>query len=95
MLIPYYLFLKPEWRDTLSLNLFKILLVFASVVGFLLPIAPKIILKSYKKFDEVCSHYFFDNIGTGKDIVWTDEDKNNLKTEFSKAAQLFQLYSEQ
>ena len=52
MLIPYYLFLKPEWRDTLSLNLFKILLVFASVVGFLLPIAPKIILKSYKKFDE-------------------------------------------
>ncbi len=52
MLIPYYLFLKPEWRDTLFPNLFKILLVFASVVGFLLPIAPKIILESYKKFDE-------------------------------------------
>ncbi|MBK9715952.1 MAG: hypothetical protein IPO85_00185 [Saprospiraceae bacterium] len=52
MLIPYYLFLKPEWRDTLSPNLFKTLLVFASVVGFLLPITPKIILKSYKKFDE-------------------------------------------
>lgn len=52
MLIPYYTFLKPEWRDTLSPNLFKTLLVFASVAGFLLPIAPKIILKSYKKFDE-------------------------------------------
>jgi hypothetical protein len=35
MLIPYYLFLKPEWRDRLSLNLFNILLVFASVAGFL------------------------------------------------------------
>ncbi len=52
MLIPYYFFLKPEWRDTLSPNLFKILLVFASVAGFLLPITPKIILKPYKKFDE-------------------------------------------
>ncbi len=52
MLIPYYFFLKSEWRDTLSPNLFKILLVFASIVGFLLPVTPKIILKSYKKFDE-------------------------------------------
>ena len=52
MLIPYYFFLKPEWRDTLSPNLFKFLLVFASLAGFLLPIMPKIILKSYKKFDE-------------------------------------------
>ncbi|MCC6280170.1 MAG: hypothetical protein IT262_06210 [Saprospiraceae bacterium] len=52
MLIPYYFFLKSEWRDTAFPNLFKILLVSASLVGFLLPVAPKIILKSYKKFDE-------------------------------------------
>ena len=52
MLVPYYHFLKPEWGNTLSPHLFKTLLVFASVVGFLLPIAPKILLKSFKKFDE-------------------------------------------
>ena len=52
MLIPYYLFLKPEWRDTLSPGLFKIPLVFAFIAGLLLPVTPKIILKSYKKFDE-------------------------------------------
>ena len=54
MLIPYFLFLKPEWRDTLSPNLFKIPLLLASVAGFLLLMTPKImsgILKSYKKFD--------------------------------------------
>lgn len=52
MLIPYYLFLKSEWRDTSFPNLFKVLLVGASVVGFLLPVVPKIVLKSYKKFDK-------------------------------------------
>ena len=52
MLIPYYFLLKPEWRDTLSPNLFKIPLVLACVIGFLLPLTPKIILKSFKKFDE-------------------------------------------
>lgn len=52
MLIPYYLFLKTEWRDALPPNLLKILLVFASVAGFLLPITPKIISKYYRKFDE-------------------------------------------
>jgi len=52
MLIPYFFFLKPEWRDTLTPILFKSSLVFASVVGFLLPMIPKVMLKSYDKFDE-------------------------------------------
>jgi hypothetical protein len=50
MLIPYFLFLKPEWRETLSPNLFKI----PSLVGFLLLITPKIVssfFSSYRKFD--------------------------------------------
>ncbi|MBK7812650.1 MAG: hypothetical protein IPI50_15735 [Saprospiraceae bacterium] len=52
MLIPYYIFLKPEWRDTLAPNFIKMLLIFASVAGILLPLTLKIVLKSYKKFDE-------------------------------------------
>lgn len=55
MLVPYFLFLKPEWRDTFSPDLFKISLVFASLLGFLLLMSPKImsgILKSYKPFDQ-------------------------------------------
>ena len=52
MFLPYFFFLKPEWRDSFSPNLFKILLSFASVVGFLLPLAPKIISRSYRAYDE-------------------------------------------
>lgn len=51
MLIPYYLILKPEWRDISSLNQLKILLVLASSIGYLLPVAPKMVLKSYKKYN--------------------------------------------
>lgn len=52
MLIPYYFFLKPEWQDTVFPNLIKMLLIFASVVGYILPVIPKQIIKSFKKFDE-------------------------------------------
>lgn len=55
MLIPYLLFLKPEWRETLSPILYKIPLILGCVLGLLLIISPKImsgILKSYKAFDE-------------------------------------------
>lgn len=52
MLIPYYFLLKPEWQSTITPNLVKIILVIASALGFLILTTPKLIIKSYKKFDE-------------------------------------------
>ncbi len=56
MLIPYFFFLKPEWRDTFSPILFKIPLILGCILGFLLLLAPKkmsyFLSKSFKKFDE-------------------------------------------
>lgn len=56
MLVPYFLFLKHEWQDTFFPNLFKIPLVLACVLGFLLLLTPKImsdiLLKPFKKLDE-------------------------------------------
>lgn len=52
MLIPYYFLLKPEWRDSFYPNFLKIILTVASVIGFLLPLAPKIIKRNYKAFDQ-------------------------------------------
>ncbi|MBK7408102.1 MAG: hypothetical protein IPJ40_08580 [Saprospirales bacterium] len=44
MLVPYAILLNPEWRDTLTPNLYKIPLVFAWVLGLLLVMAPKIVV---------------------------------------------------
>ena len=56
ILIPYFLFFKPEWRETFSPVLFKIPLALGCVIGFLSLLAPKIIppilAKSYTKIDE-------------------------------------------
>lgn len=56
MLIPYLLFLKPEWRESLSPNLFKFTLGLAFLISVLLVASPNMIKgflsKSFKKFDE-------------------------------------------
>lgn len=51
MLIPYYFLLK-DWQCSITPNLVKMILVIASALGFLKLTTPKLILKSYKKFDE-------------------------------------------
>ena len=51
MLIPYYFLLK-DWQCSTTPNLVKMILVIASALGFLKLTTPKLILKSYKKFDE-------------------------------------------
>lgn len=56
ILIPYLLFLKPEWRESFSPILFKIPLVVGCAVGFLWLSTPKIVssilAKSYKEYDD-------------------------------------------
>lgn len=56
ILIPYFIFLKPEWRETWSPILFKVSLAIGCLLGFLWILTPKImsdlISKSYKKLDE-------------------------------------------
>lgn len=56
ILIPYFLLLKPEGRDTISPVFVKAPLVLGCIVGILLLFMPKImsgvLLKSFKKFDE-------------------------------------------
>ena len=43
MLIPYAILLNPAWRDSLSPGLYKIPLVLACVLGFLIMMAPRIV----------------------------------------------------
>jgi hypothetical protein len=74
MLIPYFLFFKPELRDTISPNLFKIPIVIACVLGFLLLLTPKvmkgILLKSFKQLDEreLAFNHAMSNINKYQDV---------------------------
>ena len=75
ILIPYYLLLKPEWRETHSPILFQIPLVLGCVIGFLWLSTPKIVSgmlsKSYKKFDEreLAFNAAMDNIEKYQDVM--------------------------
>ena len=75
ILIPYYYFLKPEWRDTFSPILFKIPLILGCILGFLLLLAPKkmsnFLSKSFKKFDEreLAFNHAMDNIEKYQDVM--------------------------
>jgi hypothetical protein len=73
MLIPYFLFLKPEWWETFSLNLLKFPLLFASLIGFLCFLSPKImanILKPYKEYSpkELAFNEAMSNINKYQDV---------------------------
>lgn len=75
ILIPYFLLLKPEWRETISPVLVKIPLVLGCVIGFLWLSTPKVVSaglsKSYKKYDdnELAFNKAMNNIEGYQDVM--------------------------
>ncbi len=75
ILIPYFLLLKPEWRESVSPILFKIPLVLGCAVAFVWLSTPKIVssylAKSYKKYDdtELAFNKAMDNIARYQDVM--------------------------
>lgn len=75
ILIPYFLFLKPEWQYTFSPILPQTSLLLGCAIGFLMQLTPKImsgvVLKSFKKLDEreLAFNHAMDNIKKYKAVM--------------------------